>query len=73
MAHDGFARAIEPVHTGFDGDVVFALSTTTVPTTPDLVGALGALVMEAAIHDAVCSATTAYGLPSARALSETRL
>jgi len=27
MAHDGFARAIRPVHTPFDGDVVFALST----------------------------------------------
>ncbi len=27
MAQDGFARAIRPVHTPFDGDVVFALST----------------------------------------------
>jgi len=27
MAHDGFARAIRPVHTPFDGDVVFVLST----------------------------------------------
>lgn len=27
MAQDGFARAIRPVHTPFDGDVVFAIST----------------------------------------------
>src|SRR5258708_38882835 len=27
MAHDGMARAIRPVHTMFDGDTVFALST----------------------------------------------
>jgi L-aminopeptidase/D-esterase-like protein len=27
MAHDGFARALRPIHTPFDGDIVFALST----------------------------------------------
>ena len=27
MAADGFARALRPVHTPFDGDIVFALST----------------------------------------------
>ena len=27
MAHDGFARALRPVHTPFDGDIVFAIST----------------------------------------------
>jgi L-aminopeptidase/D-esterase-like protein len=70
MTHDGFARAIEPAHTGFDGDAMFALSTATIPTTPDLLGALGALVTEAAIHDAIRSATTAYGLPSANELTE---
>jgi L-aminopeptidase/D-esterase-like protein len=69
MAHDGFARAIEPAHTGFDGDAMFALSTATIPTSPDLLGALGALVTEAAIHDAIRSATTAYGLPSAKDLT----
>lgn len=29
MAHDGYARAIRPVHTPFDGDTVFVLSTGT--------------------------------------------
>jgi L-aminopeptidase/D-esterase-like protein len=27
VAHDGFARALSPVHTAYDGDTVFALST----------------------------------------------
>jgi L-aminopeptidase/D-esterase-like protein len=27
MAHDGLARAIRPVHTPFDGDSIFAIST----------------------------------------------
>lgn len=27
VSHDGFARALSPVHTAFDGDTVFALST----------------------------------------------
>ena len=27
VAHDAFAQAIRPVHTGFDGDTVFAVST----------------------------------------------
>ena len=31
VAHDGFARALSPVHTVFDGDAVFALSTGTGP------------------------------------------
>jgi len=37
MAHDGFARAIRPVHTPFDGDTVFALSTARQPA-PDPAG-----------------------------------
>ncbi|MDR1185828.1 MAG: P1 family peptidase [Coriobacteriales bacterium] len=64
-AHDGYARAIDPVHTGFDGDAIFALTTATIPTIPDLVGMLGAVAMEKAIHNAVLSATGAYRLPSA--------
>ena len=64
-AHDGLARAIEPAHTAFDGDAVFAISTATIPVSPELLGALAAAVMEEAIHDAALSAETAYGLPCA--------
>lgn len=34
MAHDGFARAIRPIHTPFDGDAIFALSTAPPGTPP---------------------------------------
>ena len=36
-AHDGFARAIYPVHTPADGDLVFALSSNEIDTDPGLV------------------------------------
>ena len=31
MAQDGFARAIRPVHTPFDGDTIFVLATGKIP------------------------------------------
>lgn len=37
IAHDGFARALKPVHTLFDGDTLFALSTGERPA-PDPIG-----------------------------------
>jgi L-aminopeptidase/D-esterase-like protein len=37
VAHDGLARALDPVHTAFDGDTLFAVSTATGPA-PDGVG-----------------------------------
>lgn len=40
VGHDGFARALSPVHTAFDGDTVFALATgeQPAPTPFELVG-----------------------------------
>ncbi|MDR2106206.1 MAG: P1 family peptidase [Coriobacteriales bacterium] len=70
MAHDGLARAIDPVHTSFDGDALFALSTAKLAAPPDLIGALGAAVTEAAILNAIRSATSAHGLPSAQDLTK---
>jgi len=49
-AHDGLARALRPVHTLFDGDTVFALSTGTVPVGD---GPVGLVVLQAAAADAV--------------------
>jgi len=66
MAHDGFARAINPVHTASDGDTVFALATggsgvggTTAHVT--LIGALAADAMATAIVRAVRAATALRG------------
>ncbi len=65
MAHNGFARAIRPVHTSADGDSIYALSVGEVSADPDLVGTLAAEVVSEAIIRAVTSAEAAYGFPSA--------
>ena len=64
MAHDGFARAIRPVHTSVDGDSIFAVSAGKVEADLDMVGSLSADVMAKAILNAVRHAESAYGLPS---------
>ena len=71
MAHDGFARAIYPVHTQVDGDTVFALATGTHPTPPNmlLIGALAADVTAQAIVSAVKAASGLPNLPAARDLA----
>src|SRR5215203_412708 len=65
MAHDGLARAVYPVHTTVDGDVVFAASMGEVEALPDVVGAWGARVMEQAILRAVLAAEGLHGIPAA--------
>lgn len=61
LAHDGFARAIRPMHTTLDGDTVFAVSTWDAPVTlprttganqTDMIGAAAADAMVLAILDA---------------------
>jgi len=60
MTHDGYARAINPVHTMSDGDTIFALSTGTATVRADVsaVGAIAAVVMERAIIRAAMQATS---------------
>lgn len=62
LAHDGMARAISPVHTSLDGDIVFALSSldgerieSPLPDTVlvDLVGVAAADALEEAIRNSV--------------------
>lgn len=65
MAHDGLARTIEPVHTPWDGDTVFALATGRMAASELLVGALGAEVTARAIVRAIRLAKGLPGLPSA--------
>jgi L-aminopeptidase/D-esterase-like protein len=64
MAHDGFARAIQPVHTTVDGDVAFAASVGEVDAATDVVGVWGARVMQDAILRAVRAAESVPGIPS---------
>jgi len=58
MAHDGFARSINPVHTMGDGDTIFALATGALGRSANLtlLGALGAEVTAAAVQRAVRAA-----------------
>ena len=67
MAHDGFARALWPSHTPYDGDTVFALSTTRRPlgtaATDFLELGAAAAVMARAIARGVHAATPADGDP----------
>ena len=70
MAHDGLARAIHPVHTTVDGDVVFAASAGSVEASTDVVGAWGARVMQRAIVRAVKTARGIDGIPSVSELRE---
>ena len=53
MAHDGYARAINPVHTTMDGDTVFVLATGEVEISVDPVGILAADAVAIAIRRAV--------------------
>ena len=72
MAHDGYARAISPVHTPGDGDVIFALATGGWAGEGDVatVGALAAEVMADAIVRAAQQATGIPGYPAARDLAK---
>ena len=63
MAHDGFARAINPIHTMTDGDTIFCMATGGVKSDPTTVGAIAAEVMAQAIVNAVKNAKSAYGIP----------
>ena len=45
MAHNGYARTIRPVHTLYDGDTIFCLSTGSIETDVSTVGILAAEVM----------------------------
>ena len=66
MTHDGYARAIRPVHTSMDGDSIYGVSVGSVDAPLDVVGSLAADVMERAIRCACYSAHPAFGLPSAK-------
>lgn len=64
MGHDGYARAINPVHTSADGDSIYAVSVGDVRADQDLVGMLVAEVISEAIIRAAENAESACGYPS---------
>lgn len=70
MTHDGYARAIAPVHTPVDGDTVFVLATGGRAGRADAgqIGALAADVMATAIVRAAEQATSVPNVPALRDL-----
>ncbi len=74
MAHDGYARAIAPVHTMNDGDTIFSLATGTLASAGDVttIGALAADVMAEAIVRAVRASKGLPGYPAAKDLQSKR-
>ena len=63
LAHHGFVRAIQPVHTSMDGDLCFALSSGTLSAPVDVLGAAAAEAVAQAIVRAVQLARTLGGVP----------
>ena len=66
MAHDGYARAIRPVHTTMDGDTVFTMASGEVEAPVDTVGYLAEEAIRLAILDAVKNAESMGGRPAYR-------
>jgi L-aminopeptidase/D-esterase-like protein len=69
MAHAGMARAVDPVHSAADGDVVFALASGALGDVDPLpAGVIGAALTSEAIRDACTRATGLAGIPALRDL-----
>jgi L-aminopeptidase/D-esterase-like protein len=64
----GFAAALSPPHTSFDGDTLFALSVGEAPMDVTRLGVAAAETVARAIVRAVRAAVSLPGLPAARDL-----
>ena len=70
VAQTGLARAIRPVHTPVDGDVVFGLSLGDQSGDATVIGAVAADVLSEAIVRAVRAAESLYDMPAVNALHQ---
>ncbi len=68
MAHNGFARSINPIHTMYDGDTIFTMATNKVKEDISLIGTLATEVMSQAISNAIVHSKGYDGLVSYRDL-----
>lgn len=71
VAHDGFARAIDPVHTPVDGDCIFVLATGVRESNVFQVGAAAVEAVAASVRRAVRTATGLAGVPAVSDIVET--
>ena len=70
ISHDGLARTIKPVHTPFDGDVVFSLATGAAGIDGDL-NLLGVMAAEAVAQAVLRAVQAALGWPELPGLQDT--
>jgi L-aminopeptidase/D-esterase-like protein len=67
MAHAGMARAVDPVHSAFDGDVIFVLTSARgAAVNASVAGVVAAALTAEAIRDGCRRATGRGGLPALR-------
>lgn len=59
MAQNGLARSINPIHTMYDGDTIFTMSTGKIKSDVNLIGTLSSEVVSRAITNAILS-TNSY-------------
>lgn len=64
VAHNGYARSVRPVHSMFDGDTIFVMSTDEVDADLSTVGMLASDVMSEAVVSAVKNADSLHGVVS---------
>ena len=72
IAQGGLIKTVNPVHTTFDGDLVFALSVGRIEADVNRVGILSEFVVTEAIKRAVRKADGLGKLPAARDVMKTR-
>ena len=74
MAHDGYAKAIFPIHTPHDGDTIFTMSTGEIEVEADLtlLGSLAAEVVEKSIINAIKNAKSIKNIVSYNELKESK-
>jgi L-aminopeptidase/D-esterase-like protein len=69
MAHAGMARAVDPVHSAADGDVIFTLATGAAEEAdPMIAGVIAAAITSEAIRDGVRRAAGGGGIPGLQEL-----
>lgn len=64
MAHNGLARSIWPVHTMWDGDIIFSLSRGEEEADISLAGTMAAEAVAEAVERAVLTAQSLAGIPA---------
>ncbi len=64
MAHNGFAKSINPIHTMLDGDTIFTMATNKVKSDVNLIGTMAAEVMSRAISNSIVYAESYENIKS---------